>query len=175
MGKERVATGQEGEKDPKRVCVVTAEGCEVIGPGYSEMSGIARSVTAKGLGVSSHSQQPDNPKRVARISGGRNSEGSSGTAVVKVGRKPAPQWCPRGIRKTQRRRLQKLCQKELGEKRDDEEHDRWFNHARPMMKVKKTRQEKRLAREENNSNSDSSNKERAKEELVNTEGIDEKL
>jgi hypothetical protein len=63
----------------------------------------------------------------------------------------------------------------LAEKRDDEEHDRWFNRARPMMKVKQTRQEKWLAREENNSNNDSSNKERAKEELVNTEGIDEKL
>jgi hypothetical protein len=106
MGKERVATGQEGEKDPKRARVMTAEGREVVGPGYSEMSGIARSVTAKGLGVGNHSQQPDNPKRVARISGGRNSEGSSGSAVVKVGRKPAPQWCPRGIRKTEHHKLQ---------------------------------------------------------------------
>jgi hypothetical protein len=114
------------------VRVMTVEGCEVVGPGYSELPGIARSVTVKGLGVSSHSQQLDNPKRVAKISGGRNSEGSSGSDVVKVGRKPAPQWCPREISKTQRRKLQKLCQKELAEKRDKEEHDRWFNCARPM-------------------------------------------
>jgi hypothetical protein len=59
--------------------------------------------------------------RVARVSGARNSEGSNGSVVAKVGRKPAPQWCLRGISKTQ-------CSKELVEKRDEEERDRWFNH-----------------------------------------------
>jgi hypothetical protein len=120
-GKEGAATGQEGEKDPKRACVVTAEGRKVVELRYSELSGIARSVIAKGLGVGSHSRQSDNLMRVARVSGARNSEGSNGSVVAKVGRKPAPQWCLRGISKTQ-------CSKELVEKRDEEERDRWFNH-----------------------------------------------
>jgi hypothetical protein len=61
----------------------------------------------------------------------------------------APQWCPRGISKTQRRRLQKMHQKEITEKREEEDWDKWFNHPRPMTIVKYTWREKRLAREEN--------------------------
>jgi hypothetical protein len=44
-----------------------------------------------------------------------------------------------------------------------------------MTKVEQTWREKWLAKEENDSNNNSSNEERAEEELVNTEGIDEKL
>jgi hypothetical protein len=35
----------------------------------------------------------------------------------------APQWCPSGINKTQRCRLQKMRQRELTEKEKEEEHD----------------------------------------------------
>jgi hypothetical protein len=42
-------------------------------------------------------------------------------------KKPAPRWCPRGITKTQKHRLQKMCQRELAEKKQEEERDYWFN------------------------------------------------
>jgi hypothetical protein len=51
--------------------------------------------------------------------------------------------------------LQKLRQRELTEKWAKEERDWWFNQARPMIKPKKMWREKRLAREEGNTdNSD---------------------
>jgi hypothetical protein len=57
---------------------------------------------------------------------------------------------------TQRRRLQKMRQREIEEKRREEERDRWFNQARPMLGVKKTWKEKMLAREEYDEDNDSS-------------------
>jgi hypothetical protein len=30
-----------------------------------------------------------------------------------LSQRPAPQWCPRGITKMQKRKLQKMCQREL--------------------------------------------------------------
>jgi hypothetical protein len=41
-----------------------------------------------------------------------------------------------------------MRQKEIEEKQREDEHDRWFNQARPMIKVKGTSREKRLTREE---------------------------
>jgi hypothetical protein len=35
----------------------------------------------------------------------------------------APQWCPRGITKTQKHRLQKMRQRELDEKVEEEEQN----------------------------------------------------
>jgi hypothetical protein len=35
----------------------------------------------------------------------------------------APRWCPRGIMKTQKRRLRKMRQRELAEKKEEEEQD----------------------------------------------------
>lgn len=64
-------------------------------------------------------------------------------------------WCPAGLSKTQRRRLQKIRRRELEEKRAEEERDRWFNQARPMIPQKKTWKEKRLAREVFSSDTDS--------------------
>jgi hypothetical protein len=46
--------------------------------------------------------------------------------------RPAPQWCLRGITKTQKCRLQKMHQRELTKKKEEEKHDYWFNHLRPM-------------------------------------------
>jgi hypothetical protein len=50
--------------------------------------------------------------------------------------------------------MQKMCQRELAEQREEEQHDLWFNRIRPMTKVKQTWHEKQLAREENSNSSD---------------------
>jgi hypothetical protein len=42
-----------------------------------------------------------------------------------------------------------MRQRELAEKREEEQRGPWFNQIRPMTKVKQTWHEKRLAREEN--------------------------
>jgi hypothetical protein len=52
--------------------------------------------------------------------------------------------------------MQKMHQSELAEKREEEQRDLWFNRIRPMMKVKQTWREKRLAREKNGNSSGSS-------------------
>jgi hypothetical protein len=76
---------------------------------------------------------------VIHDSGGKKPEEGKGAAPSK---RLAPQWCPRGITKTHKRRLQKMCQRELAEKKEEEEWDYWFNHLRPMTKPKQTWQEK---------------------------------
>jgi hypothetical protein len=81
-------------------------------------------------------------------SGGRKPEEVRGAAPSK---RPAPQWCPRGITKTQKRRLQKMRERELAERQEEEERDYWFNCLRPMSKPKQTWWEKWLAKEENDS------------------------
>jgi hypothetical protein len=57
--------------------------------------------------------------------------------------------------KTQKCQLQKLRQKELAEKKE-EDQNYWFNHSRPMTMLKLTWQEKRLAKEEDDSSGGSS-------------------
>jgi hypothetical protein len=81
--------------------------------------------------------------------GGREPEEGKGAAPRK---RQAPWWCPRGITKTQKHRLQKMRQRE-------EERDYWFNYLWPMTKLKQMWREKWLGKEENSSNSDSSGKE----------------
>jgi hypothetical protein len=63
----------------------------------------------------------------------------------------APQWCLRGITKTQKRRQQKMCQRELAEKKEEEERDYWFHHLRPMTRLEKTWTGKWLGKEEGGS------------------------
>jgi hypothetical protein len=90
---------------------------------------------------------------------------------------PAPRWCPRGLSKAHRHRLQKMRQKEIVEQMEQSEWDRWFNQARPVITAKHTWGEKHLPREENGDSSDNAyedkeeNGEQAKE--VN-KGIGEK-
>jgi hypothetical protein len=74
-------------------------------------------------------------------------------------RMPEPRWCPSGITKIQRHRLQKLRQCELVEKQEEVERDRWFNQLRPMTRPRQTWREKRLAREENSTDSNDSHDE----------------
>jgi hypothetical protein len=179
------AVKSEGEKSPKCACVMTTEGHEVVGPGYTILPGIVGPRTVKGGEVSANgsgSKQicPGTACKVGRASGGRNlvrgSEnvgslrgGQVNDVVARMKRRPAPRWCLSSISKTQRRRLQKLHQRELAEKREEEEHDRWFHHALPMMKVKRTWWEKWLAREENGSDNDSSHSEKSDERKPTTE------
>jgi hypothetical protein len=68
-----------------------------------------------------------------------------------LSRRMAPRWCPRGITKTQKRRLQKMHQRELAEKKEEEERDYWFNRLQPMTRLKQTWREKWLAKEEGGS------------------------
>jgi hypothetical protein len=93
---------------------------------------------------------------VMQDSGRRELEEGKGGAPIK---RPAPRWCPRGITKTQKRRLQKMHQRELAEKKEEEERNYWFNHLQPMTKPKQMWQKKWLAKEENGSSSDDSGEE----------------
>jgi hypothetical protein len=88
--------------------------------------------------------------QVMQDSGGRKPKEGKGATPSK---RPVPQWCPRGITKTQKCRLQKMHQREL---------DCWFNCLRPMTKPKQTWQEKWLAKEEGGTSGDSSGEEVSK-------------
>jgi hypothetical protein len=52
-----------------------------------------------------------------------------------------------------------MHQRELAERKEAEERDYWFNHLRPMTKLKQTWQQKWLAKEEGGSSGDSSSEE----------------
>jgi hypothetical protein len=91
--------------------------------------------------------------------GGKKLEEGRGAAPSK---RPAARWCPKGIIKTQKHRLQKMRQREMAEKKEEEERDYWFNHLWPMTKPEQTWWEKWLAKEEGDSSSDSSGKEASK-------------
>jgi predicted deacetylase len=67
-------------------------------------------------------------------SGDRKPEEGKSAAPSK---RPAPWWCPRGITRTQKHRMQRMRQREMAEKKEDEERDYWFNHLRPMTKMKR--------------------------------------
>jgi hypothetical protein len=94
--------------------------------------------------------------RVMQDSGGRKPEEGKGVAPSK---RQAPRWCSRGIIKTQKCILQKMRQRELVEKKEEEERDYWFNRLWPTTKPKQTGREKWLAKEENGSRGDSSGEE----------------
>jgi hypothetical protein len=57
----------------------------------------------------------------------------------------APRWCPSGITMTQKRRLQKMHQRELALKKEVEERDYGFNRLRPMTRSEQTWREIWLA------------------------------
>jgi hypothetical protein len=81
---------------------------------------------------------------------------------VTLSRRLTPRWYLRGITKTQKHRLQKMHQREVAEKKEEEERDYWFNRLRPMTRPDQTWQEKRLAKEEGGSSDDNSSKESSK-------------
>jgi hypothetical protein len=71
--------------------------------------------------------------RVMQDSGGKKPEEGKCVAPSKT---PSPWWCPRGITKTQKCRLQKMRQRELAKKKEEKERGYWFNRLRPMTKPK---------------------------------------
>jgi hypothetical protein len=91
--------------------------------------------------------------------GGKKLEGGKGVTPRK---RLAPRLCPRGITRTQKWRLQKMHQRELVEKKEEEEWDYWFNRLQPMTKPKQTWWEKWLAKEEGSSSGDKSGEEASK-------------
>jgi hypothetical protein len=66
-----------------------------------------------------------------------------------------------------------IRQRELAEKKEEEEREYWFNRLRPMTKPKQTCREKRLAKEEGDSTSDNSGEEVRKITLARGEDISE--
>jgi hypothetical protein len=56
--------------------------------------------------------------------------------------------------------MQKMRQRELAKKKEEDERDYWFNHLQPMTKPKQTWQEKWLAKVENDSSGESSGEEK---------------
>jgi hypothetical protein len=60
---------------------------------------------------------------------------------VLLKKKASSMVVPKGYCKTQKCILQKMRQKELAEKKEEEEQDYWFNRLRPMTKPKQTSQE----------------------------------
>jgi hypothetical protein len=61
-----------------------------------------------------------------------------------------------------------MRQRELAEKREEEQRDLWFTQIRPMTKVKQTWHERWLAREENGNSSDNSSEEEV--EVISDKG-----
>jgi hypothetical protein len=72
------------------------------------------------------------------------SQGGQGDRTTLLGTVPAPRWCPPGLTKTQRRRVQKLRAREIEERRREAKRDTWFNKEHPMITNKKTWKEKRI-------------------------------
>jgi hypothetical protein len=62
---------------------------------------------------------------------------------------------PKGYYQDTKKRLQKMRQRELFVKKEEEERDYWFNHLWPMTKPKQTWREKWLPKEEGSSYDDS--------------------
>jgi hypothetical protein len=108
----------------------------------------------------------DIENRVIQDSGGKKPEEGRGVAPSK---RLAPRWCLRGITKTQKRRMQKMHQRELAEKKKEEERDYLFNRLWPMTKTKQTWQEKWLAKEEGGSSGNSSEQEASRVTLARAE------
>jgi hypothetical protein len=97
--------------------------------------------------------------RVVQDSRGKKPEEGKGAAPSK---RLAPRWCPRCITKIEKCRSPKMHQRELAEKKEEEERDNWFNHLQPMTEPKQTWREKWLAKEEGCSSGDSSGEEVSK-------------
>jgi hypothetical protein len=160
---------------PKRARMLTAEGREVVGPGYTERACIGMhehadgnmqgGIRLKGLayqacGVPSEEVNLGGSSRTQgkeRMTSSGRKSWADGEAAVTVAKKiPNPRWCPSGLSKTQRRQLQKLRQVEIAAAREEAARDAWFNEVRPMTEPKNTWREKRLATEVGDVDSSSS-------------------
>jgi hypothetical protein len=81
-------------------------------------------------------------------------QGGTRIKSVAPGTKPEPQWCPKGLTHTQKRRVQRLqaliIQEEIAEKRCDE----LFSQDRPVVPLKMTWRKKLNTTEENRKTDD---------------------
>jgi hypothetical protein len=152
--------------EQKRRRLMSAAGREIVGPGYSVLPVIHSRVERDQQALKRDDQSSESAQRadctMAEVGGEtsftetlgslippRASTGEAiGTPESVVRRMPAPRWCPPGLSKTQRRRLQKLWKREIKQGKAETARDAWFNEARSMKLPKKTWREKRLAREE---------------------------
>lgn len=140
----------------KRLRVLSAEGREIVGPGISEQpkywvnlavgqaswdvpvllqrviySGMLLSdkvlVQKRGNGGSGTGVSEAKPA-------GKQVEACEAGADRAVGKEEEPRWCPVGLSRTKKRRVQRLRRLEsMEKKKKEEERDRWFNEARPMV------------------------------------------
>jgi len=58
---------------------------------------------------------------------------SGGSKSVAPGTKPEPQWCPRGLNHTQKRRVQRLRALEIEKEIAEKKRDKSFNEDRPIV------------------------------------------
>jgi hypothetical protein len=66
---------------------------------------------------------------------------------------------PKGYYQDTKTHIAKVASKRVGREKEEEERDYWFNHLRPMTKLKQTWQEKWLAKGENGNSGDISGEE----------------
>jgi hypothetical protein len=64
-------------------------------------------ISSRTVGKVGRASRGRNPERSSRDVGGLRGRQANGV-IARMDMRPAPQWCPSGISKTQRRRLQKL-------------------------------------------------------------------
>jgi hypothetical protein len=81
------------------------------------------------------------------------SQGGQGDKTTLPSTVPAPRWCPPVLSKTQCWWVQKLRAREIEKRRREAEHDIWFNKEHPMITSKKTWKEKRIEKEDRDSDS----------------------
>jgi hypothetical protein len=135
---------------PKCTRIMTTEGREVVGLGYPTSWDVVEQGVVKGRRwVPKNEKTPtldtwgtvigkrdpwDNDMQVKKgetwgLYSSTNPETvtADSTTTIIERKMSSPHWCPMGLSKMQRRRLQKMLQKEIAERQREEEHDQWFN------------------------------------------------
>ena len=82
------------------------------------------------IGCTSIEIQNDDGKPIV-IDGRTSADKAKGDAPVN--KNFLPRWCPLGLTHTQRRKLQRLRQRELKEQEKEKQRDEQFNRYRPMI------------------------------------------
>jgi hypothetical protein len=167
MDGKSVKEPSDSSPKQKPAWVLTAEGREVVGPWYMEHTCIGvheladsnmrdgrhlRRRVCQASGVPSKEINPGGSSSAQgkkRVMSSEQKSGADGEAAAMVAKGvPNPRWCPSGLSKPQRCRLQKLRQEEIAAAREEASRDAWFNQVCPMTEPKRTWREKRLAKEE---------------------------
>jgi hypothetical protein len=110
-GGPSVQCNQPEEKRPR---ILSSSGQEIVGTSYSAgpaIETLTREDQQKQQQITQDVQGTEMPK-----------DNMTGTRKT-----PQPRWCPVGLTKTQRRRLQKLRKAEIEREKAEIERDEWFN------------------------------------------------